>query len=78
MQNVKTQKILFVNTFVLTVLVQMSVFFSAFFVLGVFGISKFLRDVFGNHNSKITKYQSNKNKKTTTTKTKRKTKNIIL
>ena len=41
----KRKNTLFVNTPVLTVLVKMSVFL-AFFILGVCGISKFLRDVF--------------------------------
>ena len=45
------------NTPVLTVLVEMSVF-SAFLIFAVFGISMFFRDVFD---------ESNKNKKTQTT-----------
>ena len=50
MQNTKKHKnekeTLSVNTLVLIVLVKMSVLIPAFFILGVFGISKCLRDVF--------------------------------
>ena len=64
----KKKQTLFVNTLVLIVLVKMSVFFSAFFMFVVFGISMFFRDAFDRFPKiKKTKYESNKNKKTTTT-----------
>ena len=77
MQNVKTQKLRFVNTFVLTVLVQMSVFFCIFRFGGFRNFQFFVRDVFGNHNSKMTKIQSNK-KNNNNSKNKTKNKKYII
>ena len=61
----KEKKTLFVNTIVLTTFVKMSViFFSAFLIFAVFGISMFFRDVFWQVSKiqKITKYEINKTK----------------
>ena len=69
MQNLKKhkkeKKTLFVNTIVLTALVKVSVFFSAFLIFAVFSISVFFEDVFAWF-PKIKKYkkkQSKQNKK---------------
>ena len=52
------------NTPVLTALVTMSIFFSAFLIFAAFGISMFSEMfLIGFHNSKITKYESNKKQK---------------
>ena len=76
MQNLKKhKKTLFVRKIVLTALVNMSVFFSAFLIFAVFGISSFFFSemfLIGFQKSKNTKYQ--RNKKTTTTTTNKKTK----
>ena len=53
----KRKKTLFVNTPVLTVLVKMSVFFSAFFIFAVFGISMFFSEMF------LIGFQKSKNNK---------------
>ena len=60
----KKKKTLFVNTIVLTALVKMSVFFSAFFIFAVFSISIFQRCFWlVSQNQKIQKKQSKQNKK---------------
>ena len=64
----KRKKTLFVNTIVLTALVQVS-FFSAFFIFAVFTISVFLK-MFLVWFPKIKKYKKNKGSKQQKTRTK--------
>ena len=60
----KEKKTLLVNTTVLIALVKMSVFFSAFFIFAIFGISIFFREVFRQvpkiKNNKIAKQEEQK------------------
>ena len=82
-RHTKKENALFVSTLVLTnIIVKMSVicFFSAYFILSVFGISKFWRDVFWwvSKHQNITKPQRTTNKKQQENRKQRQIKSILV